>query len=513
MSGVLRIAALGLAVLIVGRPVFGQATGTGDGSKTGDGSTPYTGLAQAPEANLFLGAATTSVPILVPPGRKSMTPQLALGYTSSGGVGPYGYGWDLNLPRLQRTTKHGVLSCNDASLRNQLVLTLPGASVECTLQGDGSCKPHVQAGFLRIQRSLTNETEFKVTDKSGIVYTFGGNGSAEGRPVVTTDFALNATFGGDNAVTGSTTMLGFDTTTSPCKYISTWWLRRAQDPDGNYIEYRYVRNGGMLYPHSIVYGGIASGLTPFYTLYFLWQARDDAAFNGLGGFAAFLNYRLLRINVIHGSNPSTGTLVRGYTFGYETPWSPSTPTGRLGRQNFLKTAGLLGANGTLLNNAAGFSAREMFIYHPKTYGFATAAQSFARPAVSAPVKQLRITGAQGTRRDVMDMNGDGYPDLIDVVLGNCVSGAATNYWNVYWGSAAGFAPTSTPWYLPSATVDCRIQRLINDGADATFSTADLTGDGIPDYIDARGGTTANQWDVYPGRYDAATGKWGFSMPT
>ena len=27
----------------------------------------FTGLAQAPEANLFLGAATTSVPITVPP--------------------------------------------------------------------------------------------------------------------------------------------------------------------------------------------------------------------------------------------------------------------------------------------------------------------------------------------------------------------------------------------------------------------------------------------------------------
>jgi len=33
----------------------------GGGSQTGDGSTPFTGLAQAPEANLFVGAALDSV--------------------------------------------------------------------------------------------------------------------------------------------------------------------------------------------------------------------------------------------------------------------------------------------------------------------------------------------------------------------------------------------------------------------------------------------------------------------
>jgi len=70
----------------------------GNGSQTGDGSTTFTGLAQAPEANLFAGTAGTSIPIQVPPGRKNLTPQLALGYNSNGGPSPYGYGWDLPLP-------------------------------------------------------------------------------------------------------------------------------------------------------------------------------------------------------------------------------------------------------------------------------------------------------------------------------------------------------------------------------------------------------------------------------
>jgi len=64
----------------------------GDGSQTGDGSTPFTGLAQAPEANLFVGASTTSIPIEVSPGRKNLTPKLALAYSSNSGPSPYGYG-------------------------------------------------------------------------------------------------------------------------------------------------------------------------------------------------------------------------------------------------------------------------------------------------------------------------------------------------------------------------------------------------------------------------------------
>lgn len=54
--------------MLLALPVYGQA-GQGNGAQTGDGSTPFTGLAQAPEANLFIGAAQTSIPIQLPPGR------------------------------------------------------------------------------------------------------------------------------------------------------------------------------------------------------------------------------------------------------------------------------------------------------------------------------------------------------------------------------------------------------------------------------------------------------------
>lgn len=120
-----RLAALSIALLLLGPASIGAQTSRGDGSQTGDGSTPFTGLTQAPEANLFVGAATTAIPIVVPPGRKSMTPKLALAYNSNAGPGPYGYGWDLPLARVQRSTKNGVIRCGDPAL-DDFVLSLPG---------------------------------------------------------------------------------------------------------------------------------------------------------------------------------------------------------------------------------------------------------------------------------------------------------------------------------------------------------------------------------------------------
>lgn len=110
--GALLCGAAACLMLANARPALaGSNPSSGDGSQTGDGSTAYTGLAQAPEANLFVGGAATAIPILVPPGRRSMTPSLALNYASGGGPSPYGHGWDLPLPRIQRATKHGALLC------------------------------------------------------------------------------------------------------------------------------------------------------------------------------------------------------------------------------------------------------------------------------------------------------------------------------------------------------------------------------------------------------------------
>ena len=164
--------AFALGLLIATITALGQAQAISVGEeKRNDNPAPFTGLANTPEANLFVGGSTTSIPIEVPPGRKSLTPKLALTYSSSGGPSPYGYGWDLPLGRIQRSTKHGVYSCTDPTYHNDFVLVLPGATVECTLNGN-LCKATAEESFLRIEY-VSSGNYWQVWDKSGLRYTFG----------------------------------------------------------------------------------------------------------------------------------------------------------------------------------------------------------------------------------------------------------------------------------------------------------------------------------------------------
>lgn len=58
--------------------------------------------------SLFTGAATTNVPIVLPPGTRGVQPDLSLSYNSGRGRGNAGVGWSLELSRITRSTKYGT---------------------------------------------------------------------------------------------------------------------------------------------------------------------------------------------------------------------------------------------------------------------------------------------------------------------------------------------------------------------------------------------------------------------
>ncbi len=64
-------------------------------------------LMQPPTANNS-GTANLSYPIEIPAGRKGMQPNLALTYSSSGGNGWLGVGWDITIPSITVETRWGV---------------------------------------------------------------------------------------------------------------------------------------------------------------------------------------------------------------------------------------------------------------------------------------------------------------------------------------------------------------------------------------------------------------------
>src|SRR5262249_22975501 len=152
------------------------------------------------------------------------TPRLALTYSSGGGPGPYGYGWDLPLGKIQRTTKHGVLACNDSPHQNEFVLALPDARVECTLDpGTGWCRATVQEAVGRIQY-VSADDRWEVWDKDGVLYFFGGAAAARA-PV----FPECSTF--------------------------AWALTHIEDPNHNTLDIVYDSDADVPYPRSIRYGG------------------------------------------------------------------------------------------------------------------------------------------------------------------------------------------------------------------------------------------------------------------
>jgi RHS repeat-associated protein len=482
-------------LLVAITPLAAQtSTNRGDGAQTGDGSTPFTGLAQAPEANMFVGAATTSIPIEVPPGRKNVTPQLALTYNSNGGPSPYGYGWDLPLPHVQRSGKNGVFSCSDTVARQEFVLTMPGATIECTRQSSGVCIPHVEEAFLRIVSDPVND-KWTVFDKGGTKYTFGDTA---------------------NARTGSDTANDFSSSGSYCAYTDSWALTSIVDPNGNQLDIQYLWAFGVLYPTTIRYGGNGSFAHQF-TVAFTWEPRDDHPESSASGTPTALTQRLKQIDVQYIPQGVVST-VRSYVFSYR-PLQPNP----VGRQTFLESVELLGANGAVLSRQDNLPALTTFLYHEQTPGFDTAAQSpsaitFRQPHTDQGWEDahngiMRWTDQDdGVRRDVFDINGDGIPDVVDAwpvhtQHDGCSLGGPASHWDVYLGSPGGFATSATQWAIPYSGLMCDIRRIGLPGSPGTptlMTTVDITGDGIPDFIDARN----SPWTVYPGTYSSSTG-WGF----
>ena len=510
------VASAGFGVALLAAPiVYGQTSPPpADKNTTGDKPSAFTGLAQAPEANLFVGASSTAIPIDVPPGRKNLTPTLALSYTSSAGPSPYGYGWDLPLGKILRNTKHGVLSCTDTTYRNDFVLALPSATAECTLDATNVCKARIEEAFVRIEY-VPSTNSWLARDKSGMRYVFGDV---------------------DSARTGSGTANLF-TAGSPCTYTSSWGLTSITDPTGNTLTITYQKTAGVLYPIAILYGGnSATGLNAVYEVRFVWAGLPsaDQVVNSLGGFTAQLTQRLSKIEVRYPANTSNAAdRIRYYAFAYDDDPNPF-PVARYGRRSFLYAVTLYDRNDRALARVDGFPASTVFQYHQpdptnadaakRQFGVATALQTAAWPPVSN-VGVGRWTGvtdtASVTRRDIFDLNGDGLADLVDAFACDGTS----PYWYAYLGTKdasgrpLGFSTTATPWVAPWVPghwttvyvetigyVDvwvepgpaCSIRESSRAGSVASTSadTVDINGDGMPDYV--KSNDTGWGWQVWFG---------------
>ncbi len=481
---------------------------------------------------MFVGAAMTEIPIVVPPGRAGIEPKLRLMYSSQGGPSPYGYGWDLPLGHVQRSTRNGAVLCGHET--NEFLIVLPEAQVECRLDG-GRCVPVIEESFLRIEY-LPASDSWMVWDRSGRRYDFGTTpeGREPKRPLPN------------------------------CKTFR-WYLTRVEDLNGNFLTVDYETNlrQDTSYPTFIRYtGNTATNFAPTFAVRFVWRTGGfvcpggetsgrpcaDRIIDAIGGYPRELDRLLDRVDVAFNDR-----IVRSYALEYEFDLGGSSRT-RYGRVSFLSAVTLFDGRGLALARRDGRPASTTFFYrklNTSMAAFWATAQTIPKPNFGMPIAPLQGTGApfpgdleadshalrrvvsggseRSTYRDVLDLNGDGFTDLVNVNAdcmiwrGVILERAA---WDVYFGGPAGFAPTPTPWSIrgvvqdqwgPPIGSECpaiRVSALGREDARAKADVLDIDGDGFPDYVTSYGWSPSMPyWDVHRGRPpDANNPEWRFDPP-
>ncbi|MCJ7546373.1 MAG: FG-GAP-like repeat-containing protein, partial [Deltaproteobacteria bacterium] len=202
---------------------------------------PTLALTSTPSADndTFTGAAMTSIPIIVAPGRGGIVPNLALQYSSYRDNGWVGLGWDLDCGAIQRSTKLGLDYNAD-----KYVFVKNGSQTELVLRtewGTGVYGTKIEGAFTK--------------------YTF--NGSTGGWEAIARD--------GTKYFYGTTAASRQDN----AKGVFKWCLDRVEDVHGNYLTVTYTKDQGEIYLERIGYTGNTNGLAPTNYVRFYLEDRPD----------------------------------------------------------------------------------------------------------------------------------------------------------------------------------------------------------------------------------------------
>jgi hypothetical protein len=209
------------------------------------------------------GDVGVSFPLWVPPGRGAFSPSLSASYSSGGGNGWMGVGWDLKISNIQIDTRFGVptYEANEEPpylLDGQALVPVPfGHNIDadlvssmpkCTDGSDGKqYQPRVEGSFFLILRcgasplfQELSSYHWEVTDRSGTIYIYGrGSNSRLSGPLLRGS--------GDG--------------------IFAWYLEKVQDIDGNLTAFSYEKDLSafgdphfiQIYPQTIFYTEHSSG--------------------------------------------------------------------------------------------------------------------------------------------------------------------------------------------------------------------------------------------------------------
>jgi RHS repeat-associated protein len=469
------------------------------GMKQGD-ATAGVDLVDAP-APSATGVAHLTYPIELPPGRQGVQPVVQIAYNSEGANGWLGTGWDLVLPAITVDTRFGVPRYGSGSELYLLDGTMLAPAAAPPGRSGTFFQRRIEGAFELIERKGTGPTDFtwEVTDKRGTRYLYGETAAARLASYRTGD-------------------------------VFRWHLERAIDAFGNEMRFRYFGDAGQgganagaepwaqLYPAGIDYtahrNGTTEDLPAHYHVEFILDdgARRDAISNARGGFDVRTRFRLAQIDV-----KLDDLVIRSYHLAYTE--------GAFGK-SLLQSVGMFGLGGSNQLHAHSFEyfptdAQNGF-GAPITWGQLPSGSTLAQSESDSGGFNVFVGvgdtscqnhvgvgggftfGSDRSKRVIIDVDGDGLPDLIDedgtVRLNRFAAGTrglgsfATDF------LTGGPGPLAHSDLIGVSLTEAAhvLGELGGLGLDQAWSWTtedraflDVNGDGYPDVVDAAGGVSAS----------------------
>ncbi len=361
----------------------------------------------------FTGGASYRYPIKVPPGTGKATPNLELSYSSLSKNGPYGWGWSLNLPRIERSTRFGPP-------------TYDWTEDEFEIDGELLVRdPHTPNRFYRRDYDFSRiiyhpppVDTWEVTQPDGTVQTFGSTAENARIPVGFTVFA--------------------------------WGLDKVVDPQGNAYKIGYMQtfDGAQvteIYPERIRYSfndrAVASGTVlgtrqDWRLVRFYWGDRGGASEDKdlptsyRSGFKNQISKRLVGISTgidvtrdgDFPTQPPIGSdlISAGYFFEYAAKTSVNPQNAPFSKLVAIHRLG---------SDLTAFPRKTQFAYSDPQRGFQPGVPMSGPPGTIASALTQNFLPASKkfwTTKGLYDMNGDGIPDRVETFEDD-------RRWKVYFG--------------------------------------------------------------------------------
>ncbi|GAA0193477.1 hypothetical protein GCM10009122_56410 [Fulvivirga kasyanovii] len=156
------------------------------------------GIDEKFEVNPANGTAGFSIPLPITPGRNKFSLSLNLSYNSGGGNSPYGQGWSVDFPMIQRKTDKRLPRYRDG-LEEDIFMFSGAEDLVPYLEKDGDAwrekhypgngaggyvvkryRPRIEGGFVRIEKihHADHGTYWKTIARDNVATIFGRNGNA-----------------------------------------------------------------------------------------------------------------------------------------------------------------------------------------------------------------------------------------------------------------------------------------------------------------------------------------------